>query len=99
MGKTADLERAKAIKLRATADALAKLDPADARKRRDEADLAEAYADLCDEWDAVRFNPDATRDQIKAAKGALIEMRRNWRAMGQLAGTRTGISIQNNTEG
>ncbi len=64
-----------------------------------EADLAEAYADLCDEWDAVRSDPAAHRDTVKATKAALIEMRRNWRAMGQLAGTRTGVSIQNNVEG
>ena len=97
MGKTADLERAKAAKLQAKAKALKDIDPADAKACDEEATLALAYADLCDEWDAVRTDPDANRDTVKATKAALNDMRRNWRAMGQLAGTRTGISIQNNT--
>jgi hypothetical protein len=99
MGKTADLERAAAAKLRARAKALKDIDPTDARRSNEAADLADAHAALCDEWDAVRSNPDATREQIKGTKAALMEMRRTWRAYGQLAGTRTGVAIENNTEG
>ena len=84
--------------LRAKAKALKDIDPADAKALSETADLAEAYATLCDEWDAVRSDPKANRDTYKATKQALAEMRRNWRAMGQLAGTRTGVVIKNNVE-
>lgn len=99
MGKTADLERAGAALARAKAKALEAIDPSEARKLLEAADLGDAYADACDEWDAVRTNLDATREQIKSAKGRLHELRATWRLYGETAGTRKGLVIENNTEG
>ncbi len=99
MGKTADLERAGATLARAKAKALKDIDPTEARKLLEAADLGDAYADMCDEWDAVRANPAATRGQIKGAKARLFELRSTWRLYGETAGTRKHIVVENNTEG
>lgn len=104
MGKTAERERALADNNRRKADALDGAGfAADAAALRLEADVASQHAALCDELDALRpqflADPATHRDAWKAKCREVHEFRRQWRAMGELAGTRKGANVQNNVEG
>lgn len=99
-GESIRRERRNALKNRAMADALAAAGfEREAAKHREEADLSDAYADLCNELEDMRdrhIRGEVDKATWKAKQRDVHEMRRLWRLYGEAAGTRGGAKVVNN---
>lgn len=91
-GESIRRERRNALKNRAMADALAAAGfEREAAKHREEADLSDAYADLCNELEDMRdryIRGEVDKATWKAKQRDVHEMRRLWR--------RRGATVTNN---